>query len=356
MAIGVNAPTYPAQPDPPLPLLVDDCYYLVRLHEAQAYFEAGPFTSAANLLCSSSVKSSFLEASEATQSLHQVAAFAKNTPCYLGLGINLTDWLPARAIDSLRVTLRFSALKDVPLKNFLDRLDKSDLVSKVSLLKPDWAVALKVSALAGKFLGTLIGPGGQSDFFSMDADLNVGTLKGGFWAVLGPTAPQIFPAALKMADGRLRTADGKKLLAFSYAVLEVVVLKRRGPEVAREAPWWQLLDTARQEIVDAAPLEDAERAKYRQDWKETLRRVRELAKKDRSFLLNEIKEIIQSAQLEVAPHLKPSTAAQAVGAGGFPPDWRELLGVASEAELHRSVATYRAAVGESDRVRRQYGA
>src|SRR5205823_9410994 len=131
MAIGVSAIQYPEQPDHPVRLTTNDCYYLVRLHEAQAVFQAGLFSTTGALACSTTVKSSFLEGGEPAQSLHQVAAFQKSTPGLLGLGTNLTDWLPARDTDSLRVTIKFSVFKDNALKNLLERLDKNDLVSKV---------------------------------------------------------------------------------------------------------------------------------------------------------------------------------------------------------------------------------
>ena len=165
MPVGVSAIVYPDQLRPEHELVPEDCYYLVRLHEAQAYYEPGLFARLGPLAFSSSVSGTLL-GDQTVQSLHQVSTFRKDTPCYLGLGINLTDWLPARRTDSLRITLKYTLLQESPLANLVQTLEKSDLVAKVSLLKPDWAVAMKVSAIAGKFLGAIIKEGTAHEPFA----------------------------------------------------------------------------------------------------------------------------------------------------------------------------------------------
>ena len=60
-------------------------------------------------------------------------------------------------------------------------------------------------------------------------------------------------------------------------------------------PWWEQLQGIRERIEDTDPENDEERRRLMQEWKETLARVRKLAREDRAFLLKEINEIIQTA-------------------------------------------------------------
>src|SRR5258708_6003261 len=108
MTTGASFPFYPEQPTPPFTLALDDSYFLVRLHDAQAFFSASRFTKPKYLLISSSVENSFHPGSPPVQSLHQVSSLTRNVPCRLGLSFNLTDWLPARTTDWLRIKLDYT--------------------------------------------------------------------------------------------------------------------------------------------------------------------------------------------------------------------------------------------------------
>lgn len=87
------------------------------------------------------------------------------------------------------------------------------------------------------------------------------------------------------------------------------------------------------------------------DWRETLAKVRELARKDHGRLLLELREIIQAAQVEVEQKLIP-VARQSVQE--LPEKWQALLEVRTERELEESVRDYQDALEVSRRLMEMY--
>jgi len=352
MPTGVSPIYYPEQPKPLCSLALDDSYVLVRLHEAQAFFEAGWLVKPGFLTFSSSVESSFQPGSPA-QSLHQISTLQKNAPCRLGLSPNLTDWLPARATDWLRVSLKYIVVQDKPFSELVDQMGKIGLAAKVSLVRPDWAVAVKVSEIVGRLLSYLLREGGQHKIFSLTTDLNLASLQAGYYAVIGSHSDEGWPTVLRVdASGRLTDRNGNLLLRHSYAVVQVLALPRRGQEVARDEPWCELLQAAREQALAADP---AHWRKALGDWQAALAQVHVLARRDRGYLLNEIRQMIQAAQMEVEASLSPSTKGEAYGLEELPGDWQVLLGVRTGPELQRAVRDYQDALGVSQRLMAQYG-
>src|SRR5260370_9915318 len=133
------------------PLEVDNSYFCIRLHDTQAFFPAGAFTKPKFLLFSTEVKSSF-QPEHTAQSLHRLTVLQKNVPCHLGINTNLTDWLPACHADNLNITLKYTVVQNTPLKTLLERLGELDLSAPISLVRPDWATAIKVTQIAGNIL------------------------------------------------------------------------------------------------------------------------------------------------------------------------------------------------------------
>jgi hypothetical protein len=253
MPTGVSSLYYPEQSQPACNLALDDSYYLVRLHDAQALFEAGWLKKAGYLIFNSSVETSF-QPGQPTQSLHQITALEKNTPCRLGLSANLTDWLPARAADSLKVILKYTVVQDTPFKELVDQMGQIGLAAKVSLIRPELAVGVKVSEIVGSLLSYLLREGTQQEVFSLVMDLNLVSLKTGYYAVLGSHGDAGWPTALRVdASGRLTDPNDHLLLHHSYAVIEVLALPRRGQEIAREQAWWELLQAGKDQALDANP-------------------------------------------------------------------------------------------------------
>src|SRR5579885_3745435 len=136
MPTGVGSLQYPEQPPPPFALDPDNSYFLVKLHDAQAFFDAGWLIKPGVITISSSVESSFQSKSPAVRSVYQVTTLQKNVPCRLGLSFNLTDWLPARTTDWLHVTLDYTVVQDTPIKDLLDRSEEhtSELQSRFDLV------------------------------------------------------------------------------------------------------------------------------------------------------------------------------------------------------------------------------
>src|SRR5262249_40400634 len=160
---------------------------------AQMLYETWWPWNTASVACSSSIRCSFAPGQGSVESLHEVAAFQQNTPCKLGVSVNLTDWLPARATDTVNVSLKYHVMWRSPISNLMECLAKNDRVSKVSLLKPELTAALKVSVIAGKLLSCLVGEGKKCEPFALSADLTVATLQAGFHAVVGSNVEQKWP-------------------------------------------------------------------------------------------------------------------------------------------------------------------
>ncbi len=353
MPTGVSPIYYPEQPKPTYDLQLDDSYILVKLHDAQAFFEAGWLVRPGFLVFSSSIESTFQPGSS-TQSLHQISALQKNSICHLGIATNLTDWLPARSTDSLKVNLKYTVVQDKPFTELVDQMGRIGLVAKVSLVRLDWAVAIKVSELVGRLLSYLLREGSQHEIFSLTMDLNLVNRKAGYYAVIGSHTDESWPSTLRMDTGYLTDKDGGALSRHSCAVVEVLALPRRGPEIARDESWWELLQAGKEQALDVTPADEQERRKVLNDWKATLAQVRNLARKDRGYLLNEIRQMIQAAQVEVEAKLSPKTTTEAYGLDELPEDWQALLGVNTGKELWQSVRDYQDALDVSRRLTEQY--
>ncbi len=354
MPTGVSSVYYPNQPNPPFNLELDNSYFLVKLHDSQAFYKAGLLTEPGFITFSSSVESSF-HPNDSTQSLHKISSVQKNKPCRLGLSINLTDWLPARPTDWLRVNLKYTVWQDKPLQNLMTQLEQTGLVAQVSLLRPDWAVALKVSKIVGQLVSYLLREGSQHEIFSSTMDLNLRDLKAGYQVVVGSHGDEILPTSLKVgANGHLTDISGSSLSRLSYAVIQVLALKRRGQEIARDEPWWELLEAVKEQILDAESANDQERRKLSIDWRSTVTQVRVLARKQRGFLLPEIREIIAAAQVEVDAKLAPQRANEAFGIEELPPELQNCLGVRTEQELRKLVRDYQDALEVSQQLLEQY--
>lgn len=356
MPQGVSPLYYPDQAAVPCPLVVDDSYVLVRLHSAQAFFPAGLLVRPAYLVVSSSVTSTF-QPGAPTQSLHQIATIQKNTPSHLGLSINLTSWLPARAADTLTVTLKFSVIRDNPFQKLTNQIGQLGLAATVSLIRPEWAVAVKITQVAGEFLSIILQEGQEEAVFVMEMDLNLVAIRAGYYAVIGSLKEEPWPEAGHLridANGQLNAKYVGALSTLSYAVLQVLALKRRSPEVQAHEPWGELLQQGKEQIMDAPPSTDGERVSALRDWRTTLAQVRALARKEPSFLRNEVVEAIAEAQLAVEQQLQP-TAREAAGGGDYPGEWQEVLDLRTPQALRRRVQGYRAALAESQRVLTSYG-
>ncbi len=353
MPTGVSPLYYPKQRKPELNLELDNSYFLARLHDAQAFFEAGWLVQPGILIFSSSVESSF-QPGAVTQSLHHIATLKKNTPCHLGITANLTDWLPARTPDTIKITLKYTVVQESPFKNVAEKMRQLNLSAKVSVVRPEWAVAVKVSEITGHLLSYVLQEGSQHNIFPLTMDLNLSNLKTGYYAIIGSHKDVNWPAVLRIDDkGRLIDYNDKPLEQISYAVIEVIALPRRGKESARDEAWWELLQSAKEEVLYIYPNNDQERRKIMEEWRKTLAHVRTLARKERGYLLQEINEIIHAAQVEVEDKLL-QTKAEAFGTDELPEAWQDVLGVRTQQELRKSVRDYQDALTVSQRLLGHY--
>jgi hypothetical protein len=338
------------QPDLPVKLHPEQSYFLIALHAVQAYFAAGWLTKPGYLTISSTVETSFYP-NQTIRNLHQVTTLRRNTPCQVGLRVNLTDWLPALSTGSVRITLNYTVTQDTPFKNLVDQMDRIDLVSKVSLVRPDWGAAVKVSEITGRLLSYFLQEGQTKSVFDLSMDLNLQDLQAGYYAVFGSPENVAWPTELWLNEQAHLTGESYLLDKLCYAAVRVLALPRRGEEIARGEPWWELLQTARDQVVNAFPLDNAERRKLLAEWRVSLNQVNGLSRQARSFLLAEIREIIGKAQTEVAVAMDSTTTESVVT---LPDDLQQILGVSTEAELFDSVRDYQDALEVSHQLLEQY--
>lgn len=351
MPTGISPLYYPErQPKPRQGVKPDNSYFLVKLHAIQAFFEAGWLVKPGFLTLSSSVESTF-QPGQATQSLHQVTTLSKNIPHQVGFRTNLTDWLPARATDTLRITLNYTVTQDTPFKELVDQMEQVGLVAKLSLVRPDWAVAVKVSEITGRLLSYLLQEGRTRDVFNLTMDLNIPELRAGYYVVFGSPKQTRWPTEIWIDDQAQLGGEAYLFDRLCYAIINVLALPRRGEEVARGEPWWELLQTGKEQVLDAYPLDEQERRQVLADWRSTLAKVRDLASKEHGCLLLEIREIIQAAQVEIEQKLFPVTSQ---ADQELPEDWQTLLEVRTEGELQDSVRDYQDALQASQRLMAQY--
>ncbi len=357
MPTGVSPIQYPEQPSLPDTMMVelDNSYFLVKLYDAQAFFEAGWLVRPGILTISSSVESSFQAKSPPLQSLHQITTLQKNIPCRLGLSVNLTDWLPARTTDWLRITLNYTLVQDTPVRDLVEKMGKIGLASTVSLVSADLTVAVKVSEIVGRLLSYLMGEGSQHSLFSLQMDLNLSDLQSGYYAVIGSLGNEDWPATLKIdSQGRLTDKRDHLLTRHSYAVIQVLGRKRRGNEIARGQTWWELLEMSRELALSTDQTNIQERNSALSNWRRTLILVRKYAYEEHGYLLKEIEDIIRERHLEVQQYLLPETGQEALGDEELPAEWQDLLGVQTERELWNSVRDYKEAVRISQQLLQQY--
>ena len=357
MPTGASPLYYPEQPSPPSTLELENSYFRVKLHDAQAFFQANFLQNADSVIFSSSITSSF-QPNSPTQSLHKISTIQRNTPCHLGISTNLTEWLPALPGASLQINIKYTVLQGRPIQKFIDHMQQADLVAKLSL-RPDWAVAVKVTNIVGKLLSFLAQEGSQQDLFSLVMDFNVADLRTGYYVVCGSHSDEVWPAPQFLridANGRLieRSSD-IPLSRLSYAVIQVLGLKRLGLEEFRDESWWQLLQTVKENILDTHTTDELERRELLGEWYFALKQVRESARKRREFLDNEIRDIIATAQREVERKLRPQVTAEFFGTDDeLPYELQDILGIETEQDLQNLVRDYQDALEVSQKLLEQY--
>lgn len=358
MLTGTSQPFYlQDQPTPPLKLELDNSYFLVKLHDAQAFFQANFLKNADSVIFSSSITSSF-QPNSPTQSLHKISTIQRNTPCRLGLSTNLTEWLPACNGASLQINIKYTVLQGKPIQKFIDHMQQADLVAKLSL-RPDWAVAAKVSNIVGKLLSFFAQEGSQQDLFSLVIDFNVADLKTGYYLVYGSHSDEVWtpPQFLKIdANGRLMDRSSESSLSrLSYAVIQVLGCPRLGQEEFRNESWWELLQTVKENILNTDPTNELERRELLGEWFFALRQIRELSRKRREFLLSETQQIIATAQVEVEQKLRPQVTAESSGTDDeLPYELQDILGIETEQDLQNLVRDYQDVLEVSQKLLADY--
>jgi len=66
------------------------------------------------------------------------------------------------------------------MKSLVDKIEQLDLAAKVSVIRPDVAVAVKLTEIVGNLLSYFSQEGGQTEVFTLAMDLNVASLKSGY--------------------------------------------------------------------------------------------------------------------------------------------------------------------------------
>lgn len=351
MPTGSSHLYYPNQDNSGSLLAFDDSYFLIKLHDAQAYFSANLLQQPGVLLVSSSVESSFSQSSP-TKSLHRLISLRKNTPHLLGINTNLTKWLPSIEADSLHMNFECKVLHGTPIKSLVDKMDSLQLESVLSLLRPDMAVAASVAKIVGSLLSFFAQEGKETIVFSLDMDINLSGLQVGYNAVLGSHTDEPYPNTLEIKHGQLSKLGGRELSHYSYVVIEARTIPRLNPEIARRQVWGELLYECRDTVLNATIKNKGDRSEALQRWFFGLEQVRSLARKDRSFLGCEVSALIAEAQLAVDQKLQ--TNQEVYGIDEIPSEWQPVLGFSTFQQLRESVRDYQDAVVLSEKLLREY--
>lgn len=352
MPTGVSHLYYPIQSDPSCPLECDDSYFRLKIHDAQVIYPTNVLNQARSLLLSSSVENISGNDSP-TQGLYKFSAL-EGSPCRLGVNTNLTDWLPARQTDTLRITLKYTVMQTTPLKTLLDKMEGLDLEGTVSLIQPNLAVPIKISQIVGRLLSLFLPEDKEKDIFPLTTDINLANLKAGYHAALGSHTNEGYPTNLEIRNGVLSILGGRELSRHSYVVIQVQAIKRRGLESVRGEPWGDLLQECKDEALNTTICNDDDRTDAFQQWQISLRLVRAMARKDHSFLAHEIRAVIAEAQEEVEQKLFPKTTPELKGLETYPDEWRQILGFSTPQELQGAVRDYQDAVAFSEQLLREY--
>jgi hypothetical protein len=352
MLTGMSPLIYPTnQPQPLQTLLPNNSYFLIQLHAVQVYFATDWLTKPGFVTISSSIGTSSIREEE-TKSLHQVVELKKNVPSQIGFRVNLTDWLPAADGDAVRITLNYIVTKATPFKDLAGKIDQVDLVAKASLVRPELAVAAKVSQITGHLLSFLLEEGKTRRVFDLKMDQNIVDLKAGYYVIFG-SADEVpnWPTEVSIDDQGRLSGESELLKKLNYALFKVFARPRRGEEIARGEPWWELLQTAKDQVLNIDPINDEKRLDLLNQWRTNIAQVRTLARKEKGYLLTEIDDILGQTSVKVQEHLSPIIRE---GDLELPEDLQEILGVRTEQELYDSVQHYEQALELSQELLEQY--
>jgi hypothetical protein len=353
MPAGYSTLRYIDQPAPPHDLVLDNCYYLINLHQAQAYFQASALTRPAFLTLSSVTESPF-QPGQQLKSLYHVSTFQKNQPFRLPINVNLSSFLPARQNDVLRITLNYIVTRDNPFQKLANKMKSINLVSKISAASLEWGIAVKVSEITAQLLSYLLDEGGETTTFELVVDLNISTLHSGFYAAYGSPYNNVEPNILRI-DRNNELQGDEYLSRFCFVVLRIVTIPALEEETARSRVWWNLLQTEKEKVLLGIQGNNRQKEMALREWNTTLLHVNDMARKDGSFLLKEIRQIIGEAQQEIDAKLKSGQNLEGYGTTNmYPPEWQSILGVEDGTQLQNLVRDYQDAVNITKELLRAY--
>jgi len=168
----------------------EDCYFKIKLVDAQAFSSARLSARADFMLFSSAVESKLLPGAQ-HKSLYKFTTIENNTSFRLGSHTDLTDWLPAHAADTITMNLEYKVTRASPIKRLIDEIGKSDLASVLSPVSSAVAIGAKVAGIVGHILSFVAGEGGTKTIFEpMPIDFDVGSMKAGYYAIVGAMSGQ----------------------------------------------------------------------------------------------------------------------------------------------------------------------
>lgn len=339
MQSGYSRFIYPKQVAPNYSLEIDNSYYMLQLYQAQAFFPASPLVKPAFLTLSSIVESPY-QPGQPLKSIYQLVTFQKNQPFQLPIGVNLSSFLPARSTDTIRLSLRFLVTRDNPFQKLAGKIKDINLVAKISAASIEWGTAVKISEVVSQFLGYLLQEGGEDTIFEIYQDINISDLQAGYWIIYGSRENLSEPTILEIKDNQIR-ADSN-LDRFCYAVIKVISIPRLRIETARSSGWWELLQAGKERVLLALSSGMGKRDSALREWGTTLTHVREMARRDQSFLINEIQQIIGSAQKEIDNAMRFQVKAEAATdmMTSYPQSWQDILGVHNARNLGTLLEEY----------------
>lgn len=341
MIIGNSILQYPPQPNPKNILIPEESYYLIKLHQAQAFFELPILARPAYLTLSSSFESSFQPGKPVT-SLFQITPLQRGQANRLPLSVHLTSFLPARSADTLRITLKYIVTRDNPFEKLTDKIKQLDLVANLSVVGAEFAIATKISQISGELLSYVLKEGKEQDIFEMVFDWVVSDLQAGYYVIIGSPRSIPNPKKLHLDENGQLHSDDLPLDQYCYATFKVIAIPARNENEARDRAWWQLLQSGKNQILRKASYQQSQ---AEQEWQYLLQMVKELAQKDPSFLNGEVEDIILKSQTEIDAKFKKTYRGEEEDDWDsnfkiYPPALQEILNVKDSRELNERVKRY----------------
>lgn len=350
---------YPTQ-QPPLPagakIIADDSYFLLRLHDSQVVVNTRGWGEAGTVLLKTSIKSDIHD--QFVTGLHKVESVRKRTATRLAAQIELTDWLPAYGGDALQLELHYILVKNDPLKQLLDKIAAVGLSTKLTAIKWEVGIGVKVTEMLGRAFSYLLEEGQAEEVFRLQADLNVDKLQPGFIVAADTHYPGTIPTQFIITEREdlvLKNQFGHPLDETTYAVLEMLPRKRLNERYWRESTWGEVLLAGFNEARRTRRKREEDKIKALEEFVEVCYYASKVAATDRRFIRNHVDEIMGMLEQELESEFFGQESAALKSPQPLPKNWQRAFNFQTDVQLQAAVEHYQEALADSETWLLHYG-